>query len=507
MAVTWRQLVGNTDRFAVEVALMPDPDEGRHASPAVAASWGQFKLFIDGKNLCESRDPSGVILDSVHWYLLPVIKFFIENWDAMLHQGRLPVLARSGLVDLSAATLMAHTQLPSPARGKEAFATWNETWWEFYSAHAITAAREGGLFPNIWFRRTLGDVEVSWNNDWNPAELPLRFVERQGEGLITASDFAGVLGTILEATLDEMARRYEAEEFAALKQLLASVKSPDTERRWLRQALLLDLRRNMDEAVALAKRLAAQAPRLLGSPSGGSFVPASLPSVVFASYSPNIAEADALAILAEFEASRTGASQSLEALYRETLCPFREPWSSGYLLALELRRKLGLGEDPVSIEPILHDLGVAVREIALSDREIRAVSFVDARDEVAPTILMNRTSSWFEKPTARAVTLAHELCHLTSDRRIGTALGIASGPWAPGRFEQRANAFAVMFLLPEIGVTDAFARAKGSLRHRIEGIAGEFGTSFIATVEHFANLGIIERHERDSLLEELGFDR
>ena len=48
----------------------------------------------------------------------------------------------------------------------------------------------------------------------------------------------------------------------------------------------------------------------------------------------------------------------------------------------------------------------------------------------------------------RRFTLAHEFCHLLFDQDQGQALAVASGPWAPRAIEQRANAFAAMFLMP-----------------------------------------------------------
>lgn len=230
MTVTWRQLVGSTDRFAVEVAFMRDPDEGRHASGDVASSWGQLKIYVDGKNLCEARDSSGTLLDGVLWYLEPALAFFVRNWEPLLHQGRLPVLPRTGL---SAATQMAHTEVPSGARDLGAFLSWHEHWSHFYVRHALCAGREGGIFPNVWFRRILDDVEISWDNDSNPAEQPIRFLERRGEGLVSAREFADVLGGILAASLDELGRRAESAEVEGLKRELEAIRQPRTERRWL----------------------------------------------------------------------------------------------------------------------------------------------------------------------------------------------------------------------------------------------------------------------------------
>lgn len=480
---------------------MRDPDEGRHASGDVASSWGQLKIYVDGKNLCEARDSSGTLLDGVLWYLVPALAFFVRNWEPLLHQGRLPVRSRTGL---SSATQMAHTEVPSGARELGAFLSWHDNWSHFYVRHALCAGREGGIFPNVWFRRILDDVEISWDNDSNPAELPIRFLERRGEGLVSAREFADVLGGILAARLDELGRRAERAEVEGLKRELEAIRQPRTERRWLRHALLLDLRRNIEEAVELAKRLAQRMPIAGPDQHEGDVAPATLPSVVFSSFSPDISEQDALVMLAAFEHARVGAERApLEELHEALPCPYQEPWRSGYELALRLREQLGLGDDPVNAEGVVRDLGIAIQPVTLSDPDVRAVSAVDTSQGVAPTILINETSPWFAKASARAVTLTHELSHLAFDRRIGTAVGIASGPWAPVRFEQRANAFAVMFLLPEAGVTDVFGQTRGDLEACIARVAQHFGASFLATVEHLTHLGLFERAERDALVDEI----
>jgi len=60
-----------------------------------------------------------------------------------------------------------------------------------------------------------------------------------------------------------------------------------------------------------------------------------------------------------------------------------------------------------------------------------------------------------------------------------------------------------MFLLPEPGVSEVFGQSTGHLSDRAKAVATHFGASFRATVEHLANLDLVERFERDELLEYL----
>ena len=41
------------------------------------------------ENLCAHRE-DGEQVDSVHWYLLPLIEWFADNWNPLLHEERLP---------------------------------------------------------------------------------------------------------------------------------------------------------------------------------------------------------------------------------------------------------------------------------------------------------------------------------------------------------------------------------------------------------------------------------
>jgi hypothetical protein len=506
MGLTWRQLIGSTDRFAIEFSLIADPDEGRSASPETSSSWGEFKIFVEGRNLCESKDSAGTTLNGVQWYLLPLLRFLVYNWDALLHEQRLPLQVRQN-AELAAASLMARTRTPSQSQGLDAFTAWHDLWWTYYSRHAIASARDGGLFPNVWVRRFGNDVEISWDNDANPAEPPIRFLERKGASTVPAAEFSEIAGSIMVAILDELLRREPVvREFAALRAEVTAIMVPNDNRRWLRHALLLGLRRDFDDAVQFAQALARRTMWLRPYAASGPFSPATLPALVFSSYSPDISEADAIVILSAFEDARGSVSSALEELHEEAPCPFTESWKSGYELALRCRAKLGLGDDPVPLVDLIRSLQIESRAVSLSDPSIRAVSFVAPDDGIHATVLVNQSSPWNDKSQSKAATLAHELCHLMFDRRLGKVLGISSGPWAEPRFEQRANAFAAMFLLPESGVSEKFKGATGRLRDKVHQVADHFGASFIATLQHLTNLGLVEPFHRDSLLNEMELD-
>lgn len=498
MGVTWRHLAGATDRFAIELALMEDPDNGGFAPPEVGSSWGEFRLFVGGRNLCEAKEPSGETSAAVRWYLLPLLRFFAENWELIAHEGRLPWAPRLGTF---AATQMASTEFPPVSAKDDVVERWHEDWWQFFTQHCLASAREGGIFPNVWVRRTGNDIEVSWDNESNPAELPLRFLERSGVALVPVADFADATLSIVSEAASELLQRTQHPIYEEIKEAVKRVSVPDQQRRWLRHSLLLDLGRRVANAVELVKRVVERSPSLRLPDYAGPFEPASLPTLVFASASPNISEDDVVMVVSEIEASRGDTTREFADLVSSVACPFDQAWRHGYELALQLRGKLDLGYGPIEIEDVVADFGISVRAIAVSDPGVRAISFHD--EGLTPTILINEHSPRTRRKWARAATVAHELCHLVFDDRLGRAVGVSSGPWAPVRFEQRANAFAVMFLMPEPEVSEVFEHSRGHLNQRIKMVARHFGASFRATVQHLSNLMLIERYERDSLLDDL----
>jgi hypothetical protein len=69
---------GDPAVFAFRLALLPNPhgDDDR-ATPEERASWGAFSVWAGGENLCAHIE-QGEVLDSAHWYMLPLIEWLVE---------------------------------------------------------------------------------------------------------------------------------------------------------------------------------------------------------------------------------------------------------------------------------------------------------------------------------------------------------------------------------------------------------------------------------------------
>ena len=177
------------------------------------------------------------------------------------------------------------------------------------------------------------------------------------------------------------------------------------------------------------------------------------------------------------------------------------PWERGYQLADVLHEALSDRyrlTRPVDIERLFTEFEIAVEEVALTDKSIRAIAI--AGENCQPTVAINSTYR-YQHSHPRRFTLAHELCHLLYDRTHGVRLALASGPWAPADVEKRANAFAAMFLMPP----ELIKVAVEELGLDIETVSGlrqlssELGVSFSAAVEHLYNLGFLDEEARDDL--------
>ena len=219
MAVLWELQVGDTRHFAIRLAFGPDPHDGRGADRDVSSSWGSFQLWADGRNLCAHIE-EGERLDSVHWYLLPLIEWFAHNWNPLFHEERLP--ARNA--GASAWESLRKTRFPPPAvEADGALADkWYSDWQSWWHRHALRSASEGGLLPDVVFRRFRDSMEISWGNARSagmPADFD--FLEHTGAVRLSPQEVAVPLQQVLSKAAGYLvSMNGESERFDALSRTL-----------------------------------------------------------------------------------------------------------------------------------------------------------------------------------------------------------------------------------------------------------------------------------------------
>ena len=199
-SVTWlfdgRDLPATRECSPGKVGFADDPDGGQGIDPEVGISWGSFQIWIEGRNLCAHQEGDGQV-DSVHWYILPLIEWFVRNWNPLLHEERLPV---QNEYDTAWESLRS-TRFPPWVieNDEEKASAWESEWQRWWTRHALRSASEGGLFPDVLLRRLRDSVEVSWGPARSAGMPPhFSFLEPvQGVSRLTPGDVAEPLHEVL----------------------------------------------------------------------------------------------------------------------------------------------------------------------------------------------------------------------------------------------------------------------------------------------------------------------
>lgn len=512
MSTTFQRLAGNTSRFAIEIAFRDDPELQPSGSSELEGSWGSFQIWVDGRNLCEHHELNETV-ESVHWYLLPLFEWFLHSWDPLFHEERPPVRG-SGQTGWA---LLRDTRFPpvatenTPSQASE----WSERWSAWWRRHALLACREGGIFPDVVFRRWRDQIEVSWGPN-RVAGQPDHFQFNHSEGFcrLDPHEVVQPVCTIIEAGLEYLRTRVQSSDrLAELDDRLVKIRdeTPAGERLMWMAGLGTD-------APSMAegwRELEGYVSELDPSATDGLLVPVSnelaiegspTAALMFGTVAPEIGKVDALSLL-EFVLSLTDSAEvPLDEIASHEPLGGRSVWEQGYDLALELLEELDLcgpGVEQLDLESLLEELGVELQERALEDRKTRGVAV--AGEEHRPGILLNESHGAFKYPSGRRFAIAHELCHLLYDRRHGTELALVSGEWAPEDIEKRANAFAAMLLMPPDLIERALDKIGGELGDADGAVqvASDLGTSTTSLLFHLENLGYIDSEIQEDIRLEL----
>ena len=425
MATHWKRLFGDTNAFAIKMAFMEDPDEQRGASADVSLSWGAFQFWVNGRNLCTHLE-EGEWVESVHWYLLPLLEWFAHNWNPLLHEERLPCAVAD-----EAWTGLRETRFPPPALDERKGSAWESAWHGWWSRHAIQAARDGGLFPDVIFRRFHDSIEVSWGDTRsqgmpNHVNFALHPAARFEPKCVAKPLYDALEGAA--AHLSSVAPH--SGRIASLKRAVRRLRTRQKDSRvmWLaglgmdKDSVRRGWRRFKRQIAVLPK---AQQNVLLATTGRSQLVVEGSchAALMFGSLAPNVARPDVM-VLAESLLSltcRDGEPEAMASRCRaEPIGDSNEsPWQQGYALAEELQNDLDgrVDGERVDVEAILDHLGVEVTDANLSDGAIRGVAIAGPRHRSG--IVWNRNNHFNADARGLRFTLAHELCHLLFDRSAG----------------------------------------------------------------------------------------
>lgn len=506
----WEMQAGDPSVFAFRLAFLRNPHgDDDHAEPEERMSWGALTLWAGGENLCAHYE-QGEVLDSAHWYLLPLLEWLAGCWDPLLHEERLP-LRNAGL---SAAESLRSTRFPPVSLKDIDELSWLDVWSAWWGRHSVRSARDGGLLPDVYLRRYRDVLEISTGAESLPGipsdhifASPNR-IHRVDLRVATDAIFA-----VLKAAVSELRRRLpDSERLRQLEENATSLSSP--ERQEPRMAWLAGLGDNIEkysQAAAAVNEALADVDREEREQITGTkratplvIVGSAFARLLYGAVSPSTTPEDVLVLTREIvgnylpDASPWLSRLNLPLMVAE-VCQLR-PGEQGSRLGEQAAEILGDGgETWIDVAGVLGQLDVRVSDIDLSDQDIRAVSVFGPTQP--PRIFCNVRTTWGTSEAVRRFTLAHELCHLILDREYGDELAIATGPWAPLGIEQRANAFAAAFLMPTWLLRDALdvTGLPASDPKAIGSVSARLRVSTSSLVDRLYNLGELTPDERVQL--------
>jgi hypothetical protein len=220
---TFSSLAGDTSTFALRLSFEDDPDAGSAAPPDESISWGSFELWVQGQNLCAHRE-LGESSSTCSWYLLPLLEWFVGNWEPLLHEERLP----GEVAGLNAAESFQKTSRASSlefAMNLGCETEREEDWW---MRHCLLSCREGAIYPNVFFRRLAHSTEVSWLNDPVLAGQPehFRFDSQRGSARLVPHQVSEVLHVVFSRSIEFLSKKMpDSQRIIALHQRLDQLRS------------------------------------------------------------------------------------------------------------------------------------------------------------------------------------------------------------------------------------------------------------------------------------------
>jgi Zn-dependent peptidase ImmA (M78 family) len=498
---------GSPGAFAFRLAFLLNPHGADDlADHDMRESWGSFIIWTHGENLCAHVE-QGEVVDSAHWYLLPLMEWLADNWDPLLHEERLP-LRNSGV---SAASSLSQTRMPSVALKQVDEFAWLDTWSGWWARHCVRSARDGGLFPDVYLRRYRDTLEVSTGAEPLPGvPAEFTFLAPNRAYRTDPRNAAEAMYQVLTAAAQELQRRLpQSKRVQALAEKVAGLTSPAREAS--RIAWLAGLGDKFSQVARVVNDALSGVDARISESIIGTYEPGSLVVVgsayarlLYGAFSPAIQLPDVLlltrSIVENYVDDATRWQSALDLPLNASEIGQLPPGEQGSRLGERACELLGGdGGDWVDVESVMSRLDIAVSEIELSDPEVRAVSVFGPTQR--PHVFRNARTRWGQGSAVQRFTLAHELCHLLLDREYGGELAIASGPWAPLAIEQRANAFAAAFLMPTWLLRDALTSgtARADDPDTIRSVSAQLHVSASSLVDRLYNLGEITFEERIQL--------
>jgi len=493
---------GRPERFGISLRWVEDAAPSKRRPADHGWSMGHLTINVAGVNLTASRVGSDQ-QEYVGWYLAPLLHWLARNWAPLFHEERFDWPNRSAAPAAMACRRALDRRRGSSEEEDRSVYRSTQAWG---ARHGIRWAAAGGLFPDLFIRRLIDDIELSWTGE-PPPYAPTDFSFESGAGVVAlpVEDVAGPIWDLLKwlctepPGIDETFRPdWEAlcREVDAIRHLDAV----DLEAEAISRSLLDRVRKSFAEVhredLATAETTPGQ-PFLTVLP---------LAVAMYGGLKPTLSDADVETLRDVLvSASLRQEGEALHELVadRDGRILGRVPHEDGLVFAsefLEDREEASPGfpdEGRVDIAGICRELGIDVENRTLDTSSIRGVAL--AGDDLGPTIVVNLTSPFNATQGGQRFTIAHELCHILFDRSRARRIAHSSGSWATPGIEKRANAFAAYLLMPPYLVR-RYLPAPERIDHKeVRSIAAKLDVSTSALLEHLFNIGLIDDDRKEAL--------
>lgn len=486
MSEWFQQQFGDRAEFAISFSLGTEPH--RTGVPERDLAWGAVEIWVRDRCLTASVS-SGAVSQTIRWCMSPVLEWLIDVSIRLVNEDPYPRFSKGRDVRDGSQWYDATLSPPALLPGDEQRWFLRRSEWRHH--HALRRAAEDVALPNLVFKRSAHDVEVSWDNEsWPSSRRDMYFVERRGSVLVPALGFSRVILDALTSVTRALAAKSPLPAFVELARRATDLKASEEDWRWLVHRPTAAAIR--DAMPTLCARLNAATSLALG----GLYVPHTKETLVLRQVRVETVEEIEAVLNAVALVPSSPMAEAIQSLVRPGAAQSDRPWDEGNEYAEQVREALGWGDDAIpdlstwlpanGIGVPTHDLGLPTSIAVLAERTTEQHAMVHVN---------RHARSERKRETGLATALGHVL--------LDDASVSIDGEWEHWPTSARARAFGVALVLPEQGVRDLLADATAIGVAEVRRVMLRYRSGPFATTYRLKNLGLISVDEMYSLVRAL----
>lgn len=486
MSEWFQRQFGDRAEFAISFSLGVEPH--RTGIPERDLSWGALEIWARDRCLTASVS-AGAVSQGIRWCMLPILEWLLDVGVRLVNEDPYPRFSKGR--DVRDGSQWYDATLSPPALSPEDEQRWFLRRSEWRNHHALRRAAEDVVLPNVVFKRSGEDLEVSWDNEaWPSARRDMYFVEKRGTVLVSALGFGEVVREALIEVTRALSERNPRPSFRALAQRASELEVVDQDWRWLIHRPTAAIIR--DSMPTLCARLDAATNLALG----GLYVPHTPETLVLRQVRAEHVDEINAVLDAVAHVPSAPMPKAIQELVRPRPAQSERPWDEGNDYAEQVREALGWGDGPLpdltSWLPA-HGIGVPEQDFGLPPSI--AVLAERTLEKRAMVHVNPRAHSERKRETGLATALGHVLL---DDVPVSI-----DGEWEHWPTSARARAFGVALMLPEDGVRSLLAAAGSIGVSEVRRVMKRYRSGPFATTYRLKNLGLISGDEHDSLVRHL----